>query len=75
VLGLTADQSPVYSFLGTPIVSPTRLTTSQADQDILHSYDLGANCDITKLIDLERLTTVVQAIENFWFTVVKLPPR
>ena len=51
------------------------LTTSQADQDILHSYDLGANCYITKPVDLEQLTTVVQAIENFWFTVVKLPPR
>ena len=51
------------------------LTTSQADQDILRSYDLGANCYITKPVDLEQLTTVVQAIEYFWFTVVKLPPR
>jgi two-component system, chemotaxis family, response regulator Rcp1 len=51
------------------------LTTSQADQDILHSYDLGANCYITKPVDLSQLTAVVQAIENFWFTVVKLPPR
>ena len=51
------------------------LTTSQADQDILHSYDLGANCYITKPVDLKQLTAVVQAIENFWFTVVKLPPR
>ena len=51
------------------------LTTSQADQDVLHSYDLGANCYITKPVDLGQLTAVVQAIENFWFTVVKLPPR
>jgi two-component system, chemotaxis family, response regulator Rcp1 len=51
------------------------LTASQADQDILHTYDLGANCYITKPVDLEQLTAVVQAIENFWFTVVKLPPR
>jgi chemotaxis family two-component system response regulator Rcp1 len=51
------------------------LTTSQADRDILQSYNLGANCYITKPVDLSQLTTIVQAIDNFWFTVVKLPPR
>jgi CheY-like chemotaxis protein len=51
------------------------LTTSQAEQDILQSYNLGANCYITKPVDLAQLTTVVQAIDYFWFTVVKLPPR
>jgi two-component system, chemotaxis family, response regulator Rcp1 len=50
------------------------LTSSQADEDIIHSYQLHANCFITKPVDLEQLTKVVQGIEQFWFTLVKLPP-
>jgi len=49
------------------------LTTSQAEQDILKSYNLHANCYITKPVDLERFITVVKSIETFWLTVVKLP--
>jgi len=49
------------------------LTTSEAEQDILRSYDLHANCYITKPVDLEKFITVVKSIEGFWLTVVKLP--
>jgi CheY-like chemotaxis protein len=51
------------------------LTSSEAEEDILRSYRLHANCFITKPVDLEQLTKVVQAIEQFWFTLVKLPPE
>jgi len=51
------------------------MTTSEAEQDILRSYDLGANCYITKPIDLEQFIRVVRLIEDFWLTVVKLPPK
>jgi two-component system, chemotaxis family, response regulator Rcp1 len=49
------------------------LTTSRAEQDILHSYELQANCYITKPVDLDQFITVVQSIEDFWLTVVTLP--
>jgi chemotaxis family two-component system response regulator Rcp1 len=51
------------------------LTVSQAEQDILKSYNLHANCYITKPMDLDQFLDVVKSIENFWLTVVKLPPR
>jgi two-component system, chemotaxis family, response regulator Rcp1 len=51
------------------------LTTSEAEQDILKTYNLHANCYITKPVDLEQFITVVKSIEGFWFSVVKLPPR
>ncbi len=49
------------------------LTTSKDERDILKSYDLHANCYITKPVDFEQFITVVRAIEDFWLTVVKLP--
>lgn len=49
------------------------LTTSSAEQDILKSYALHANCYITKPVDLEQFTKVVTTIEEFWFSIVKLP--
>jgi two-component system response regulator len=51
------------------------LTTSTAEEDILKTYNLGANCYITKPVGLAQFTSVVQAIEGFWFTVVRLPTR
>jgi chemotaxis family two-component system response regulator Rcp1 len=51
------------------------LTTSQAEHDILRTYNLHANCYITKPVDLEQFITVVKSIETFWLTVVKLPPN
>ena len=49
------------------------LTTSEAEEDILKSYDLHANCYITKPVDLEQFLKIVQMIEDFWLSVVKLP--
>ncbi|MCF6154585.1 MAG: response regulator [Candidatus Brocadia sp.] len=49
------------------------LTISKSEEDILRSYNLHANCYVTKPIDFDQFTTVVKAIENFWFTIVKLP--
>ena len=49
------------------------LTTSQAEEDILKSYNLHANCYITKPIELAHFVKVVQAIEEFWLTIVELP--
>ncbi|MBF0154918.1 MAG: response regulator [Magnetococcales bacterium] len=51
------------------------LTTSQSDEDILRTYQLYANCYITKPVDLNQFFSVVQSVENFWFSVVKLPPK
>ncbi len=51
------------------------LTTSQAEHDILRTYNLHANCYITKPVDLEQFIIVVKSIETFWLTVVKLPPN
>ncbi len=49
------------------------LTVSKDEEDILRSYDLYANCYITKPINLEQFITVVRSIEDFWLTIVKLP--
>jgi CheY-like chemotaxis protein len=49
------------------------LTTSHAEEDVLRSYDLHANCYITKPIDLSQFRRVVKSIEDFWLTVVLLP--
>jgi CheY-like chemotaxis protein len=49
------------------------LTTSKADEDILRSYDLHANCYVTKPVDLDQFITVVKSIEDFWLTIVALP--
>ena len=49
------------------------LTISKAEEDIIKSYNLYANCFITKPVDLDQFLTVVKSIEDFWLTVVKLP--
>jgi CheY-like chemotaxis protein len=51
------------------------LTTSQAEQDIVKAYDLHVNCYINKPVDLEQFLQVVKSIEDFWLTLVKLPPQ
>ncbi|MDY6964705.1 MAG: response regulator [Halobacteriota archaeon] len=51
------------------------LTTSKAEEDILKTYNLHANCYISKPVDMDQFIDVVKLIENFWFTVVKLPGR
>lgn len=49
------------------------LTTSRAEEDVLKSYNLHANCYITKPIDLSQFVKVVQSIEDFWLSIVVLP--
>ena len=51
------------------------LTSSDAERDIAQAYALHANCYITKPVDLDQFITVVKSIEDFWFTIVKLPPE
>ena len=51
------------------------LTTSQAEEDVLRAYRLSANCYVTKPVDLHQFNRIVQAVEEFWLTVVMLPPR
>lgn len=49
------------------------LTTSNAEKDVLKSYDLHANCYVTKPVEFEQFITVVKSVEDFWLTIVKLP--
>jgi chemotaxis family two-component system response regulator Rcp1 len=49
------------------------VTSSKADRDIAASYDLHANCFVTKPVDLDQFFNVVQAIRDFWLVIVKLP--
>ncbi len=49
------------------------LTISKAEQDIIKSYNLHANCFLIKPIDLNKFFDVVRSIEDFWLTLVKLP--
>lgn len=49
------------------------LTTSKSEEDVIKSYELHANCYISKPVDFDEFTRVVQAIHNFWFSVVTLP--
>ena len=51
------------------------LTTSDAQNDILKMYDNHANCYITKPVDFAQFINVVKSIEDFWLTIVKLPPK
>lgn len=51
------------------------LTTSRDEADVIKTYDLHANCYVTKPVDLEQFITVVRSVEDFWLTVVKLPPN
>ncbi|MDI1308427.1 MAG: response regulator [Methylotenera sp.] len=49
------------------------ITSSEAEQDIMRTYDLHANCYVAKPVDLDQFIKVIQSIENFWLTIVKLP--
>jgi two-component system, chemotaxis family, response regulator Rcp1 len=50
------------------------LTTSSADKDIIDVYDLQANCYVVKPVGLNEFITIVRSIEDFWLSIVKLPP-
>ena len=49
------------------------LTTSAAEADVVKTYDLGANCYLTKPVDMEQFIRVVQAVDDFWLGMVRLP--
>jgi len=49
------------------------LTTSKAEEDVIRTYDLNANCYITKPVDFDKFLSVVKSIDAFWLTVVNLP--
>ena len=51
------------------------LTISKDEEDIMNTYNSHANCYITKPLDMKQFIKVVKAIEDFWFTIVKLPPN
>ena len=51
------------------------LTVSSLEEDIARAYSQHANCFVTKPVDFDQFTQVVRAIEDFWFTIVKLPPK
>ena len=51
------------------------MTSSEAERDLVRTYGLHANAYVVKPIDLDRFVEVVQAIKDFWLTIVKLPPR
>jgi len=51
------------------------MTSSTAEEDIVRSYDLHANCFVTKPLELEAFIQVVKGIEDFWVGIVKLPPK
>jgi CheY-like chemotaxis protein len=51
------------------------LTTSKAEAEVLRAYELGANCFITKPVRLDEFLDVIRAIEDFWLTIVRLPPK
>ncbi len=51
------------------------LTTSAAEEDVARAYSSHANCYITKPVDLDQFLNVVQSIDSFWLSLVKLPPQ
>ncbi len=51
------------------------LTTSKADEDIIRTYNLHANAYITKPVDLNRFIEIIHTLEEFWFSIVRLPPK
>ena len=51
------------------------LTVSQSEEDILKSYNLHANCYITKPVDLNQFIKVIRSVQEFWLSIVKLPPN
>ena len=59
---------------GLRLIPVVVMTSSAAEADVVRSYDLGANCYVTKPLDWRAFQEIVKAIEGFWFTIVRLPP-
>lgn len=64
------NQDPAFKFMRTIV-----LTTSKQEQDIIQSYDLGVNSYITKPIDPDGFFKAVTTLKEYWFQIVKLPPK
>ncbi|MBI5816532.1 MAG: response regulator [Nitrospinae bacterium] len=60
---------------GLKMIPVAVLTSSSAEEDILRTYKLHANCYITKPLDFDQFIHVVRSIENFWISIVRLPPK
>ena len=82
LLDLNLPKKDGREVLGTIKASPLRktipvviLTTSQAEEDVLRAYHLNANCYVSKPVDFDQFMRIVQTIEEFWLTVVTLPPK
>lgn len=58
---------------GLRLIPVVIITSSEAEQDVLRTYELHANCYVTKPVDLEQFIKVIQSIETFWLTIVTLP--
>ena len=58
---------------GLKVIPVVVLTTSKAEEDIVRTYELHANCYIAKPVDLEQFIKVVKSIDDFWLSIVKLP--
>lgn len=67
-----ADIKEHDEFKAIPVIV---LTTSNADEDILNAYNLHANCYVIKPVGFDNFLKAVQSIENFWFSIVVLPPE
>ncbi len=65
--------SEIKSDPGLKMIPVVVLTTSKAEEDVLQSYGLHANCYVTKPVEFSSFATVIQSIEKFWFSVVTLP--
>ena len=51
------------------------LTSSEAEEDVVRSYELSANAYLTKPVDFDGFVEIISRLENFWFEVVKMPPK
>jgi CheY-like chemotaxis protein len=69
-LGVLADLRKHEASRGIPVVI---LTSSEAESDVSRSYDLGANCYVTKPMGLAAFQAALRSVEDFWFKVVRLP--
>ena len=63
----------IKSELGLKTIPVVIISSSEAEQDIIKSYDLNANCYVTKPVNFDQFIKVVQSINDFWLTIVKLP--
>ena len=69
---IKADPQTLTALLRIPVVV---LTSSQAEKDVLETYDLHANGYIIKPVDIDQFFAIIKRVEQFWVSVVMLPPK